>query len=31
LVLADGEHVISRYTHRELLDKLEEFTEHRAR
>ena len=31
-VLADGEHVISRYTLRELLDKLEEFTEwHRVR
>jgi hypothetical protein len=26
-VLADGEHAISRYTLRELLDKLEEFAE----
>jgi hypothetical protein len=30
-VLADGEHVISRSALRELLEKLEEFTEHRAR
>jgi hypothetical protein len=26
-VLADGEHVISRYARRELLDELEEFAE----